>query len=190
REILKQLNSLSTESGGPLSRLPLTSLVEEAVAPHRNFGIEVALLPGATMGPEPVSVRNPGVIYGIGNLVENAVDFARSRVEISWSYDENSVRIEIVDDGPGFRAELLDRIGEPYISYRSPTHKHRGAGGLGLGLFIARSLLGRSGASVHFGNSVKRGFGAAVTIAWTRRSFEFPGIQQDGSEFGEIAQMR
>src|SRR5690606_3975980 len=97
REILKQLNSLSTESSGPLSRLPLTSLVEEAVAPHRDFGVEVLLRAGSVSGSEPVSLRNPGVIYGLGNLVENAVDFARSRVEIVWSYDENGVRIEITD---------------------------------------------------------------------------------------------
>src|SRR5690606_31572850 len=117
------------------------------------------------------------------------VDFARSRVEVFWSYDEDSVRIEITDDGPGFRAELLDRIGEPYISYRSPTHKDGGAGGLGLGLFIAKSLLGRSGASVHFANSEKRGFGATVSVAWPRDNFEYPEIRQADSGFGQLGEL-
>lgn len=190
REILKQLTSLSTESGGPLSRLSLTALVEEAVAPHRDYGVEVRLQAGRTAGPEPVSFRNPGVIYGLGNLVENAVDFARSRVEVSWSYDEQGVSIEIVDDGPGFRAEVLDRIGEPYISYRSHMHKDDGAGGLGLGLFIARSLLGRSGATVQFGNSTRHGYGAAVRVSWSRENFEYSGENRAMGQFGEIVGMR
>ncbi|TIQ15428.1 MAG: sensor histidine kinase, partial [Mesorhizobium sp.] len=73
--ILKRLTSLSSESEAHLSRLPLTSLVEEVTAPHRDFGISIKLRPGERIGPEPVGRRNPGVIYGLGNLVENAADF-------------------------------------------------------------------------------------------------------------------
>ena len=79
REILKRLTSLSSEGEAHLARLPLTSLVEEVIAPHRDFGIAIKLKPGERIGPEPVGRRNPGVIYGLGNLVENAVDFARER---------------------------------------------------------------------------------------------------------------
>ena len=102
REILKRLTSLSSEGEAHLSRLPLTSLVEEVTAPHRDFGISIKLRPGERIGPEPVGRRNPGVIYGLGNLVENAVDFARKTVTVRWSWDELNVTFSIIDDGPGF----------------------------------------------------------------------------------------
>jgi two-component system, sensor histidine kinase RegB len=82
REILKRLTSLSTEGEQHLAQLPFTSLVEEVVAPHRDFGIAIKLEAGERSGPEPVGRRNPGVIYGLGNLVENAVDFARETVTV------------------------------------------------------------------------------------------------------------
>jgi two-component system sensor histidine kinase RegB len=171
REILKRLTSLSSEGEAHLARLPLTSLVEEVIAPHRDFGISIRLSPGECVGPEPVGRRNPGVIYGIGNLVENAVDFARESVTVGWSWDDETVKLSIVDDGPGFPAEIIDRIGEPYMSTRQGAEP---GGGLGLGLFIAKTLLERSGATLQFSNSADQGIGATVGIAWPRAIFLNP----------------
>src|SRR5690606_30852320 len=109
---------------------------------------------------------------------ENAVDFARSKVEIGWHYDSENVSIEIVDDGPGFRADVLDRIGEPYVSFRPDRERPAAGGGLGLGLFIAKSLLERTGASVRFTNSERRDRGATVTVSWSRTTFEQSDPQQ------------
>lgn len=171
REILKRLTSLSTESEEHLARLPLTSLVEEVTAPHRDFGISIQLEPGERQGPEPVGRRNPGVIYGLGNLVENAVDFAKGRVVIGWRWNEAEVVFTIVDDGPGFPPEIVSRIGEPYMSTRQGVER---GGGMGLGLFIAKTLLERSGANLSFRNSNTPGEGALVQIAWPRASFLAP----------------
>ncbi|TPK36389.1 ActS/PrrB/RegB family redox-sensitive histidine kinase [Mesorhizobium sp. B2-5-3] len=171
REILKRLTSLSSEGEAHLSRLPLTSLVEEVTAPHRDFGISIKLRPGERSGPEPVGRRNPGVIYGLGNLVENAVDFARESVTVRWSWDEATVSFSIIDDGPGFPPEIIDRIGEPYMSTRQGTEA---GGGLGLGLFIAKTLLERSGATLDFRNSSGLGEGAMVRISWPRNVFLNP----------------
>ena len=171
REILKRLTSLSSEGEAHLSRLPLTSLVEEVTAPHRDFGISIKLRPGERIGAEPVGRRNPGVIYGLGNLVENAVDFARKTVTVRWSWDENDVSFSIIDDGPGFPPEIIDRIGEPYMSTRQGNEA---GGGLGLGLFIAKTLLERSGATLDFRNSSGLGEGAVVHIAWPRSVFLNP----------------
>jgi two-component system sensor histidine kinase RegB len=168
REILKRLTSLSSESEAHLDRLPLTSLIEEVCAPHRDFGIAIRLDPGERVGPEPVGHRNPGVIYGLGNLVENAVDFATDAVTIRWRWDETAVAIEIVDDGRGFPPEILDRIGEPYMSTRQGAEP---GGGLGLGLFIAKTLLERSGATLSFSNANERGLGAIVRVSWRREQF-------------------
>ncbi|WP_033838739.1 ActS/PrrB/RegB family redox-sensitive histidine kinase [Mesorhizobium loti] len=171
REILKRLTSLSSEGEAHLSRLPLTSLVEEVTAPHRDFGISIKLRPGDRTGPEPVGRRNPGVIYGLGNLVENAVDFARKSVTVRWSWDDAAVTFSIIDDGPGFPPEIIDRIGEPYMSTRQGTEA---GGGLGLGLFIAKTLLERSGAALDFRNSSGLGEGAVVQISWPRNVFLNP----------------
>lgn len=171
REILKRLTSLSSESEVHLSRLPLTSLVEEVTAPHRDFGISIKLRPGERIGPEPVGRRNPGVIYGLGNLVENAVDFARNSVTVRWNWNEAAVSFTIIDDGPGFPPEIIDRIGEPYMSTRQGTEA---GGGLGLGLFIAKTLLERSGATLDFRNSSEPGEGAIVQISWPRSVFLNP----------------
>ncbi len=166
RTILKQLTSLSSQNEVHMARLPFTSLIEEVIAPYRDFGIAIVLSPKSSIGPEPVGRRNPGVIYGLGNLVENAVDFARSRVSVSWIWNTNVVMLEILDDGEGFPAEVLDRIGEPYMTKRSAAVS--AGGGLGLGLFIAKTLLERSGASVGFGNSAEPGLGAIVRVTWPR----------------------
>ena len=98
--------------------MKLSTLIEEVVAPHRNFGvaIDVALSPGDAA--EPVGGRNPAILYGLGNLLENAVDFARERVEVAASWSGEDVAVTISDDGPGFAPEIMDRIGEPYVTSR------------------------------------------------------------------------
>ncbi|HEV7254997.1 MAG TPA: ActS/PrrB/RegB family redox-sensitive histidine kinase [Mesorhizobium sp.] len=169
REILKRLASLSATSEEHLARMPLTSLIEEVTAPHRDFGLRIEVEAQERRGPEPVARRNAGVIYGLGNLVENAVDFAREKVRLRYQWDEARVRISILDDGPGFPPEVMDRIGEPYISTRAGSEP---GGGLGLGLFIAKTLLERSGASLSFNNSNTPNEGAAVEVSWPRSLFD------------------
>jgi two-component system, sensor histidine kinase RegB len=112
--------------------------------------------------------RNPGVIYGLGNLVENAVDFARSSITVRWAWNDQRVAVSITDDGPGFPPEIIDRIGEPYMSTRQGAER---GGGLGLGLFIAKTLIERSGAVIDFRNSGGPGEGALVSIDWPREVF-------------------
>lgn len=171
REILKRLTSLSSTGEAHMARLPITSLVEEVTAPHRDFGIAIHLKAGNCRGAEPVGHRNPGVIYGLGNLVENAVDFARSTVTVTWYWNDETVGLTVVDDGPGFPGEIIDRIGEPYMSTRSGAER---GGGLGLGLFIAKTLIERSGAVIDFRNSTEPGKGALVQIEWPRAMFINP----------------
>lgn len=178
REILKRLTSLSSEGEQHLARLPLSSLVEEVTAPHRDFGIEIQLRDGRSVGPEPVGRRNAGIVYGLGNLVENAVDFAKRQVIVDAHWDDENVRLAIRDDGPGFPPEIIDRIGEPYMSTRQEAGT---AGGLGLGVFIAKTLLERSGATLSFRNGGAAGEGAVVEIAWRRDSFVDPGNAADAA---------
>lgn len=168
KNILTRLTSLSAEGEPHLATLALSSLVEEVVAPHRDFDIGIMLEPGERMGPEPICRRNPGVTYGLGNLVENAVDFARSKVVVRWHWDPDTVGLTIIDDGPGFPPDIIDRIGEPYVSTRHGVEK---GGGLGLGLFIAKTLLERSGATLSFRNAFAEDQGAIVDVEWPRERF-------------------
>ncbi len=171
REILQRLSSLSAEGEEHMARLPLTSLVEEVAAPHRDFGVKILAKGGQCVGPEPVGKRNAGIIHGLGNLIENAVDFAKTEVSIEWQWDAKSVGVQIMDDGPGFTSDTLDHIGEPYRSSRSADNRDSG-GGLGLGLFIAKTLLERSGASLIFSNRVDETNGAVIKINWPRQAMD------------------
>jgi two-component system sensor histidine kinase RegB len=171
REILGKLTQLPAD-GAPFDQMRPSTLIEEAVAPHRDFGIAIKVRIAVAASPEPVSKRNPAILYGVGNLLENAVDFARSTVEVNAWWNADTVEIVISDDGPGIAPGVLKRIGEPYLSRRrneEPTSEH---GGLGLGIFIARTLLERTGARVTFNNRVFPEHGAVITIAWPRRRFE------------------
>ncbi|HEY1748846.1 MAG TPA: ActS/PrrB/RegB family redox-sensitive histidine kinase [Xanthobacteraceae bacterium] len=174
REILAKITELPTTD--PFDRVSLSVLIDEAMAPHRNFGVALALSNPDKSGAEPVGARNAAVRYGLGNLIENAVDFANTRVEISPAWTADEVRMTITDDGPGFAPEVLDRLGAPYVTHRQPGPPARDdeeAGfGLGLGLFIAKTLLERSGAKLSFKNQALPLQGAVVTVTWSRSDFE------------------
>lgn len=186
RDILSHLTSLSTEGGADFIRMPYCQLMEEVSAPHQNFGIDISIQ-GIGAEPQPLIARNPAVHYGLGNLVENAVDYAASRVDIRAQWTPDKLICIIEDDGPGFLPEVLARMGDPYVT----SSKHSGASrktgqrehniGLGLGFFIAKTLLERSGASLSVTNFAPPRSGAIVTLSWPRAALEIkptpPGIE-------------
>ncbi|WP_022721205.1 ActS/PrrB/RegB family redox-sensitive histidine kinase [Rhodopseudomonas sp. B29] len=172
REILGKIAQLSS-AGAPFDRMPLSTLIEEAVAPHRDFGVAIKVRVAVSGTAEPVVTRNPAILYGIGNILENAVDFARDTVEVNAWWNSEMVQIQVSDDGPGIKPDVLKRIGEPYLSKRrSPDDPNRERSGLGLGVFIARTLLERTGAKVSFRNKIFPDHGAVVQLTWPRERFE------------------
>jgi two-component system sensor histidine kinase RegB len=174
RDILRKLVSLgSADTGNLLDRQSLETMIEEVVEPHREFGVEVEVVKDGPPG-EPSFARNPGIVYGLGNLVENAVDFANSKVRIEALWSRDLIVIVIEDDGPGFSQNILNRLGDPYVSSRSSDRrtKNEPGSGLGLGLFIAKTLLERSGATVTTANAQPPKTGARVTITWPRSALE------------------
>ncbi|BCH57689.1 two-component sensor histidine kinase [Agrobacterium vitis] len=171
RDILKRLTTLSAEDEAHMRQLPLSSLIEEVIAPHRDFGIKLTVVEVSERASEPVGNRNPGILYGLGNLIENALDYAREQVIVTVEHDNRHVTIIIEDDGEGFAPDILLRIGEPYVTSRKSDAR---AGGLGLGLFIAKTLLERSGAVLTFENRGASSPGARVTVRWPRREMETP----------------
>ena len=166
-----------------VSRLSLTHLIEEVVAPHRLVAVPIEVQTGPMLDgsegpapPEPVTDRNPGVLYGLGNLVENAIDFAASKVTVEARWSNDTVRIVIADDGLGFSAHVLEQLGEPFITTRrnegDGPQAAEGPAGMGLGFFIAKTLLERSGAQIDLANRPAPEGGAVVTVVWPRAKFE------------------
>lgn len=184
RDILAKLSAGSEEPDTVFSRMPISQIVEEAVEPHRAFDIDIDVETGPSSEDmreadraEPVGARNPGILYGLGNLVENAVDFAKSRVDVRAEWGHETVSITIADDGPGIPGAIRDRLGEPYVTTRGSngeeSDKLNGENhGMGLGFFIAKTLLERSGARLAFSNRVPPEHGARVQIVWPRSAIE------------------
>jgi two-component system sensor histidine kinase RegB len=170
RAILGKLASLREDGAGPLGEMTIGQLIEEIVAPHRPFDIAIEVETGGKPS-EPICRRNPGMLYGLRNIIENAVDFAKHKVQVHASWSEDQIEITIADDGPGVAPHILARLGEPYITTRGDDGRDHG-GGLGLGLFIAKTLLERSGATTSIVNATPPEAGAIATVVWTRSAFE------------------
>ena len=149
----------------PFDRLPLEQLVEAAAAAHRMPGIRLEISCTVAPGSEPpILRRTPEIMHGLGNIIQNAMQFATTAVKVVAHTDANRITMAISDDGPGFSPGLLGRLGEPYLSLRDQEHEH-----LGLGIFIAQTLLERTGAELTFVNGLEGALeGAAVTIVWPR----------------------
>jgi two-component system, sensor histidine kinase RegB len=173
RTILSKITSLADEGGGPLQSMSLGVLLEELAGPQRPFNVALDVRREGS-GPEPVCPRNPAILYGLGNLVENAVDFARTAVRLTATWDREVVRIEVADDGPGFPPEILQRIGEPYVTTRGGQRRAKSeeGAGMGLGLFIAKTLLERSGATLRLRNDPGDLRGALARVEWPRAVLE------------------
>jgi two-component system sensor histidine kinase RegB len=175
RDILRRLARAPETSDAVYDRVGLTALVEEISAPfleklHPTVKTHVA---GAPNHIPPDLWRRPEILPAMTAIVENAVDFARAEVQVIARYDTRTIALEVRDDGPGFEPDVLTRLGEPYITSRADVDPSRlGHVGMGLGLFIAKTLLERTGARVTFSNGRTRG--AVVTARWPRSYLEAP----------------
>jgi two-component system sensor histidine kinase RegB len=184
RDILAELAARGEQIDIIVSRLPVSHLIEEVVAPHRLVAVPIevrtgsasSVMPGSAAAIEPVTERNPGVLYGLGNILENAVDFADTKVEVDATWSDEEVKIVIADDGAGFPPYVLEQLGEPFVTTRPAQSFQQEAPdehiGMGLGFFIAKTLLERSGATLALANRPSPQVGAVVTVTWPRSKFE------------------
>lgn len=165
RDILARLAARpETVESTPFSRLPVPAVVELAGAAHRLDRIAFHY---ASEGdePQPQIAPVPEIVQGLGNLIQNAAQFARTRVDIRTRWNTREVAVTVADDGPGFAPEILAELGEPYRSTRAGEGEH-----MGLGVFIAVTLLERTGAAIVFGNQAEGG--ATITVRWPRGRLE------------------
>jgi two-component system sensor histidine kinase RegB len=177
RAILKQISQRRHMTDAAMSRTPLPSLIEEASEPHKASGIHIQCscspLAGSGEAPEkaPIVIRKPEIIHALGAFVENAASFATKEVSVNARWSNDEVRIYVTDDGPGFAPSVLAKLGEPYFSERSIEQR---GGGMGLGFFIAVTLLERTGAQVTPYNRQLPAKGAVIRIVWPRKVIEAP----------------
>jgi two-component system sensor histidine kinase RegB len=171
RAILGQLSSRREQGDVMIQRAPIGALLEEIAAQHEGLGREIVI---TCEGKDPLEVKRlPEVVHALGGFIENAVGFARSRVDIEARWSGEEVTILVSDDGPGFSPAILGRLGEPYLTERD----HEGvAGGLGLGFFISKTLLERTGAKLDVRNQKPPREGAMVKATWTRSAIEAPAL--------------
>ncbi len=162
------------EQSSPFARLPFSALVEAAGEPYLTPDIAVHYETGAGRDSEgrpveePLLPRSPEIMHGLGNLIQNAIQFARQDVVVTSSWSEDTIAVDIVDDGPGFPPAVLARIGEPYLSGRAIPAQAAGPQHMGLGIFIAQSLLERTGARLSFANLADGG--AQIVVEWRRQN--------------------
>ncbi|WP_458792132.1 sensor histidine kinase RegB [Yoonia sp. MH D7] len=182
REILQSMGQAGKDDLH-LRQAPIEALVKEAADPHMNRGKTVVFFIGAedqSDERQPIVPRRPEIVHGLRNLIQNAVDFAHSRVEISISWSGSDLRVRISDDGDGFPTSVIGRIGDPFVRRRRDNmdgEKRPGYAGMGLGLFIAKTLLERSGARLLFRNGSKATApmnGATIDVIWPRAKIQMP----------------
>ena len=179
RGILARLAQPEESVLGQAERLPIGALLDDIATPHR--GVDVSIVLDLQQGAAPKVWRVPEVLHGLGNLIENAADFASSEVRLRVRWDDRTLTVDVMDDGPGFAAEIFEQIGEPYVTSR-PHHRKELAHsasladgkqeGMGLGFFIAKTLIEQTGGAVAAQNKV--GGGAIVTATWPRGAIDGP----------------
>jgi two-component system, sensor histidine kinase RegB len=173
REILSRLANRERQADTIYDQVKLSVMLEDLIAPLRGPDISIDVTLDGQGPAEPVFRRNPAITYGLANLLENAVDFAEEKVLITGSWTVQKIMVEITDDGPGFDPGVFERLGDPFVTTRpgygaDEAQDARSHEGMGLGFFIAKTLLERSGAQVFLSNRGAPGHGAAIRIAWPR----------------------
>jgi len=180
RAIIARLANPEATLLGATARLPLGAFLDDVADPHRGEDLEirVTVTPPQGGSQEPQVWRAPELLHGLGNIIENAADFAQSLVAVTAGWDEQFLYISVADDGPGFAPEIFEALGEPYITSRPGlhalgesdigpqgplNHQHEG---MGLGFFIAKILLEQTGGLVNAENPP--GGGAQVSVRWAR----------------------
>ena len=196
RDILRDMGRTGKDDTH-LHHAPISAVIEEAAAPHMDRGMTVMIrIDGALhtelVPDQPLVPRQPEIIHGLRNLVQNAVDFAAAHVWIDIDWDEKELRIHVGDDGSGYPPDLIGKIGDPFVRKRTDKQKSQAVRpeyeGMGLGLFIAKTLLERSGARLTFANGSEvpgkqaastsgppefaRPTGAIVEVVWRRSDIE------------------
>ena len=162
-EILKKISKKQIKDDEFFSKTKLEDLLSELISSFKETSSKHIKLQTEHDKNKISFQRSPEIIYGLRNFIGNAVKFSKTKVEIILSSNKKDIEILIKDDGPGFPADVIEILGEPYIKSKSPEINDNA--GTGLGTFLGKTLLERRGAKLSFLND-KNNKGASVKIFW------------------------
>ena len=198
KDILKRLQKAPyRDPGEPYRLVPASALVELAAQPYLREAITFNLVIDGGLNhlaegvsatgqeqdngfvdrdiDQPTLPRMPELTYGLGNLLQNAFQFAKTVVTVRVGWTQSQIDLHIMDDGPGFDADMILQFQEGPIvptaddaALKQPDRRE-GYSGLGLGVYIAKTLLNRSGAELEMLNRTDQQ-GAHVIVSWPRES--------------------
>jgi two-component system sensor histidine kinase RegB len=167
-EILKKISKKQIEKDSFFSLIKLEDLLEEIINSFKETSSKKIEL-YVDNDKNKINIRRtPEVIYGLRNFIGNAVKFSKTKVKIILRSDKNIIEIKINDDGPGIPEDIIKKIGEPYV--KSKSKELSSNAGLGLGIFLGKTLLERKSAKLSFRRNSDLG-GALVLINWDTKDF-------------------
>jgi two-component system sensor histidine kinase RegB len=162
-DILKQISKKEISDDQFINLIKVEDLLEEIITSFEETSDKkITLLENEDKNKINIK-RSPEIVYGLRNFIGNAIKFAGKEVRIKLISDDQNLVLVVNDDGPGFAEDIIKLIGEPYLKSRSK--KIADKAGLGLGIFLGKTLLERKKARLTFSNKEDLK-GAAVKISW------------------------
>ena len=162
-EILKQISKKEIRNDQFINLIKMEDLLEEIIISFEETSDKkVTLFENEDKNKINIK-RSPEIVYGLRNFIGNAIKFADKEVGIKLSSNEEKLILTVNDDGPGFAEDVAKFIGEPYL--KSKSKKINSKAGLGLGIFLGKTLLERKKAQLSFFNTGDLK-GASVKISW------------------------
>ena len=162
-EILKQISKKEIVDDQFINLIKVEDLLEEIIISFKeNTDKKITLFENEDKNKINIK-RSPEIVYGLRNFIGNAIKFADNEVTIKLTSDDETIKLSINDDGPGFAEDIIKLIGEPYL--KSKSKKTNNKAGLGLGIFLGKTLLERKNARLSFSNKEDLK-GAVVRISW------------------------
>ena len=162
-DILKQISKKEISDDQFINLIKVEDLLEEIITSFEETSDKkITLLENEDKNKINIK-RSPEIVYGLRNFIGNAIKFAGKEVRIKLISDDQNLVLVVNDDGPGFAEDIIKLIGEPYLKSRSK--KITDKAGLGLGIFLGKTLLERKKARLTFSNKEDLK-GAAVKISW------------------------
>ena len=165
--ILKDLSADPNKQDSFIENVTLKNLIQEIIFSFeipKNKNIKII---DRELENNFMVTRKIELIYAMRNIIDNAIKFAEKKIEIEFLNKDKKIELNVSDDGTGFSQDIIQKLGEPYIKSSLVAKNKRG---LGLGIFISKTLLERTGAKVLFKKSNLGG--ALVNITWKENSLK------------------
>tara|TARA_A100000164_G_scaffold375319_1_gene410109 strand:- start:869 stop:1696 length:828 start_codon:yes stop_codon:yes gene_type:complete len=166
-DILKRLSLNPVEEDNFIDEdLTMENYLKEIILSFKEISKKNFIFNSDQFSNKKKITKSIEIVYGLRNFIGNANKFSKNKIYINLKSDSEITEIIIEDDGKGFSRDILSKIGEPYLT--SNEFEEKSNRGLGLGLFIGKTLLEKNFASVVCRNSLTRS-GAEIIIKWKNK---------------------